>query len=304
MIQITRILCPVDFSDHSRHALDHAVAIARWYHAAITVLHVHRVPMPSFAVGPVMAPEAFLPAMLSEEERVSLRRVVEEFAAAEGASGVAIDVLVDEALNIADAVVTRASELPADLIAIGTHGRSGFNRLVLGSVTEKVVRTAPCPVLTVPPRALDAASLAASGITRIICPIDFSDSSAPALRYAASLAQQAQARLTVVHVVELAPDAGDMLVPEGDVYRAARFEAARRSMSETITADVRQACAIDELLLAGRPYREILRLAGEQHAGLVVMGVRGRGAVDRMFFGSTTQHVVRQAPCPVLTIRD
>jgi universal stress protein A len=137
----------------------------------------------------------------------------------------------------------------------------------------------------------------------VICPVDFSESSGKALRYAASIAQQAQARLTVVHVVELVLDAADVLVPDADIYRAARFEAARASMAEAIPAEVRQACAIDELVVAGKPYREIVRLAGAQHAGLIVMGVHGRSALDRMFFGSTTQHVVRQAPCPVLTTR-
>jgi nucleotide-binding universal stress UspA family protein len=304
MIDIKRILCPVDFSDHSRLAVDYAKVVARWYGAAITVLHVHQVAVPSFGVGPVVAPQAFVPVVLTDEERGAVLRAIENFVAADRAAGWQMASLVDEAVNVPGAIVSLAGSLPADLVVIGTHGRTGFHRLVLGSVTEKLLRTAPCPVLCVPPHSPDAVRLSEPGLSRVICPVDFSASSARTLRYAASIAEQARARLTVLHVIELAPDAGDVLVPEADVYRAARLENANAAMRDLIAADIRQASAIDEVIGAGRPYQEIMRMAAEQQAGLIVMGVHGRGAVDRMFFGSTTQHVVRQAPCPVLTLRD
>ncbi len=303
MTHIARILCPIDFSDPSRHALDYAGAIAGWYGAAMTVMHVHQVSLPSFAVGPVVAPQALLPVVLTDEDRDAVLRAIDAFVAEDRAAGREIEGVVEEAVNVPAAIVAKAGSLPADMIAIGTHGRTGFDRLVLGSVTEKVLRTAPCPVLSVPPRGDGAGTLAASGLTRVVCPVDFSKASDRPLRYAASLAQQAGARLTVVHVVELVPGADDIVVPEADAYRAARFDGAKTSMTKAISADIRQACAIDEVLLAGTPYREIVRIAGEQQAGLIVMGVHGRSALERMFFGSTTQHVVRQAPCPVLTIR-
>ena len=91
--------------------------------------------------------------------------------------------------------------MKADLLVIGTHGRSGFERLVLGSVTEKVLRKASCPVLTVPKRLPDAVPVGPVLFKRILCPVDFSESSLHALSYAVSMAQEADGQLTVLHVV-------------------------------------------------------------------------------------------------------
>jgi nucleotide-binding universal stress UspA family protein len=300
MIRIKRILCPIDFSDTSRHALDHAVAVAIWYDAHISALHVHRVPPPMIGIGPYVEPITPMP--LTDAERDRLAGDVRTFVAPARDAGASIDVLIEEHLNIAHAIVERAASLNADLVAMGTHGSSGFARWVLGSVAEKVLRTAAVPVLTVPPRAADA--LRPPGdIRRIICPVDFSTSSAAALRYAASLAAAADARLTVVHVVDVGADAPEPPVQELFQYRDRLFEHAGRALKDSITPAIHAMCAVDELVFVGRPYREILRLAHEQQADLIVMGVHGRGALDLMFFGSTTQHVVRQSGCPVLTVR-
>lgn len=302
MIQIARILCPVDFSDQSRQALDYAVAAARWYGASITLLHVHALSAPLLPMEPFGGAASYARVALNEEEREAVTRALETFLARDRAAGDRVEPLVDEALNVPSAIVAKAEELGADLIVMGTHGRTGFNRLVLGSVTEKVLRTAPCPVLCVPPRA--GAALPESGLGAVVCPTDFSPSSARLLGYAASIAQQGRASLTVVHVVDMGTDAADVLVPEGDAFRAARVEQARSAMSSALSPEIRQAADVTEIVATGKPYREILRIADERRAGLIVMGVHGRGAVDRMFFGSTTQHVVRQARCPVLTVRD
>ena len=304
MVQIKHILCPIDFSDHSRHALDHAVALARWYRASIVVMYVHRLAVPTFAVGPFITPQAFQPIGLTDVERAHLLQGIGDFVAKDRAAGAAIELLLEEDLNVADAIVARAQTLAVDLIVIGTHGRSGFDRWVLGSVAEKVLRAALSPVLIVPPRAADAVPLSPTSIRRIICPLDFSPSSTRALAFAASVAAQAQAHLTVAHVVELLHEVQEMPVEGFDTYRKARFEGAKRAMAQAVSSEAGGTHKIDERLVAGKPYREILRLAAEQQADLIVMGVRGRGALDRMFFGSTTQHVVRQAACPVLTVRE
>lgn len=305
MIRIERILCPIDFSEHSRRALDYAVVVAGWYDATITVMHAHASPVPLLPMDPVAAPQpAYIPSGLNEGEREAVSSAIDAFVARDRAAGRRIESLVDEAVNVPAAIVSRAEALAANLVVMGTHGRTGFNRLVLGSVAEKVLRTAPCPVLCVPPHAPATAALAASGFTGVVCPTDFSAPSARTLRYAASIAQRARAPLTVVHVVDTGTDAADVLVPEGDAYRTARIEQARSAMASALAPEIRQASEVTEIVALGKPYREILRVADERRAGLIVMGVHGRGALDRMFFGSTTQHVVRQAKCPVLTVRD
>jgi nucleotide-binding universal stress UspA family protein len=145
---------------------------------------------------------------------------------------------------------------------------------------------------------------------RIVCAIDFSDCSMHALNYAMSLAQEADAALTVVHVVELPPDvprevhenvlAGPRSLRE---YVALAEEDRRGRLKDAIPEAVRAYCTVDSVLATGKPYQEILRVAGEQKADLLVVGIHGRGTVDRLLFGSTAQHLVRQAACPVLTLR-
>ena len=302
MTQIRRIVCPVDFSEYSRHALDYAVAIARWYSARITALYVRTFSFPVLATGPFVGTEIWAGEPLTDGERVDLQHHLDRFVAADVASGAPIDTAIDEDYGAAAAIVSRARTLDADLIVMGTHGRTGLDRALLGSVAEKVLRKAPCPVLTVPTRVREAVPLE---FDRIVCAVDFSKKSAAELEYAVGLAERSGARLTVLHVIDLPPEVPQLRTGGGGLfeYRTARFDQARGWMRELVTPALHARCPIDELLLVGTPSREIVRIAAEQDAGVIVMGVQGRGAVDVFFFGSTTQHVVRHAACPVLTVR-
>ena len=152
MIEIKRILVPIDFSDHSRHALDHAVAMARWYDSTITLLHVYStVPVAAYAPGTTMHPSVAMTPM----DRDALLALMRRFAEDEAGADRPIQCETCEGAAAAE-TLARAKALPADLIVMGTHGRSGFERLLLGSVTEKVLRKASCPVLSVPRGARDA----------------------------------------------------------------------------------------------------------------------------------------------------
>jgi nucleotide-binding universal stress UspA family protein len=302
MIAIRRILCPIDFSDFSRRALDHAVAVARWYESTVTVLHVFS-PMPVAAFGP--GPVSFEPIVLTAADREQLFADTKEFAAAEGAPGIAIEAVLREG-NTSVEILEQATSMDADLLVIGTHGRSGFERLVLGSVAEKVLRKAQCPVLTVPRRLPDAVPSGPVLFKRILCAVDFSECSMHALTYAVSLAQEADGCLTVVHV--LAPEfVGQIGIGEEHVSLAAlqrQHEAAARHLLEkAVPQEARAYCKAESMLRRGKPWREILQVASDRQAELIVMGIHGRGAADLLFFGSTTHHVVRQAVCPVLTLR-
>lgn len=302
MIEIRRILCPVDFSDHSRRALDHAVAIARWYGSVITAVHVVA-PAPVTAYGP--GPVIFQAAMMSHTDRDQLQASLDDFVQAETAHGVTIDTRVREG-NAASEVLAQAAELPADLITIGTHGRSGFERLLLGSVAEKVLRKAGCPVLTVPRNHPGTVPAAPVVFKKILCPIDFSTSAMRALDYALSLAQEGDGELTVLHVLPNGYENADVVADDrmtlGDFMRRREADL-RRMLAEAVPEEASSYCQVETVMVNGSPWHEILREAGERHSDVIVMGVQGRGAVDLMFFGSTTQHVVRQATCPVLTIK-
>ena len=299
MIEIKRILCPIDFSDFSQRAVDHAIAIARWYDSAITLLYVR----PLVPIAPA-APEMLPSVTLSAEDRDELITALARFVPAD--SGVSIEGDVVEG-HAATEIVERAKALPGDLVILGTHGRSGFERLLLGSVTERVLRKAPCPVLSVPRQADDGAPVGPL-FKRILCPVDLSDCSMRALDYAISMAQEADACLTVLHVLDLqgamSEQWRDRLTPPALRKELETLENERRDrLARAIPATVSSFCDVETVIASGTPYREVLRVAGEKHSELIVMGVHGRHAADLLFFGSTTNHVVRQAPCPVLTIR-
>ena len=304
MITIDRILCPVDLSDCSRHGFDHAAAIARWYGASITLLHVFEtVPVAAYATG-AGSPGG----VLTPPEREHVLFELERMAAAETRDGVAITFRKTEGQPHAE-ILNAAMEITPDLLVIGTHGRSGFQRLVLGSVTEKVLRRALCPVLTVPARASGSPSPVA--YKRILCPVDFSESSLAALQYAMSLAEEANATLTVLHVVEYGmhewPEIYDEFVSNQQLsvqdFRTRCRESSRERLELAVPEEARTWCTVESVLSEGKPYREIIRAAAEHHCDLIVLGVRGRNALDLALFGSTTQQVVRLATAPVLTIR-
>jgi nucleotide-binding universal stress UspA family protein len=212
---------------------------------------------------------------------------------------------VQEGRLVHDAILAQVDATGADLLVLGTHGRSGFERLFLGSVTEKVMRKATCPTLIVPPRAHDVAD-APVEFPRILCPIDFSEGSLAALEYAINLAEEADGQLTLFHVTEMpAALSQEPFVVENELARLheTAVNDARRRLTNLIPENARVYCTIDAAVVEGRAYREILRRAAEQKAALIVMGVHGRGALDLFLFGSTTHHVIRASTCPVLIVR-
>jgi nucleotide-binding universal stress UspA family protein len=297
MRDIRQILCPIDLSDISRHALDHARVLAAWYGAKITALHICNpmvIPSADFAVGGAMPPP-----VLTDAERQEARQQVLEFIGAEQATDMNVRIGSGRATN---GILDVASALPADLVVIGTHGFGGFEHLVLGSVTEKILRRASCPVLTVPPLARTTSKLP---FKRLLCPVDFSESSLAALELAVSLAQEGDADLTILHVFEQSPDEEPranrpIVAPEYIREMEAGFTA---RLDALVPRNIGDVCRPHARTAHGKPYREILGIATEASADLIVMGVHGCNAIDLMLFGSTTNQVVRRATCPVLTLR-
>ena len=302
-MNVKRILCPVDFSDTSAHAIEHAVVLAGWYKARITALHV---------VSPIMmaVPGMGSPRLEGSPVATELERLRTETAASfreAMKAGIAVDVLVDEG-QPTGRILERAASLSADLIVMGTHGTSGFEHLVLGSVTEKVLRKAECPVFTVPPRAHATSRLP---FKHVLCAVDFSDSSLAALQYATSLAQESDAVLTILHVLEWpweeppSPLLTEMPMEQGFALAEYRryIEAGATARLESLVPSGAGPRTISTRLRSGKPYVELLKVAAEEQSDLIVIGVRGRGPLDMTVFGSTANQVVRRATCPVLTLR-
>jgi nucleotide-binding universal stress UspA family protein len=286
MIRFQRILCPIDFSETSNRGLSHAIALTTWYEAQLTVLHV----VPVFHE---CASSSVEPHERGREPGPSRGEIIAEMrdSFARGGPTVLIPALETDEGRVHETIVNRAASLPADLLVLGTHGRGGFNRLFLGSVTEKVLRTASCPVLTVPP-SVPATPPVPVTFKKILCAIDFSPSSLKALQYAVDLGRQADGSITVLHALEFeVPEDCDELVEHV------------RGQLHAQVGDTSDMVRIEEVVSMKRAYRAILQWAAASGTDLIVMGAQGSGGVELMFYGSTTQHVVRQATCPVLTVR-
>jgi nucleotide-binding universal stress UspA family protein len=294
MLTLTKIFCPVDLSETSFRALGYAAALAKWYNARLLVLHVLGPPEPE----PVMAPDGGL---LEPRRRAPADAVAVELNRAMDAAGVAdvAPLILADEKRTHETIVDYARAQGADLLVMGTHGRSGFNRLLLGSVTEKVLRAAPCPVLTVPP-----ASEGTVTFRRILCAIDFSASSLEALKYALSLARESNGTVKLLYALEYMDPEEPCEHVDADVRRDRQhlIEHARRRLHGVVAAEDLTWCDIQEEVVIGRAYKMVLQRAAEAKADLIVMGAQGTGGLELMVYGSNTQHVLRAARCPVLTV--
>ncbi len=299
MTEIRRILCPTDLSEIAPRAFEHALALARAHKGEIELAYVNEPLLP----GPAIPASYPAWAVLDPEVRGRLQSALETLAAPAGPFGVPVHLGVYQGAVVTE-ILERARSWPADLVVMGTHGRGGFERWVLGSVTEKVLRKAPCPVLTVP---LPAEGLTVAGTVlfrHIVCPVDFSAASLSALRHAWKLAEESGSEVTILHVLEFfVEDEPAAKVAGFDVPEFRRYleQDARERLHGIVSQEARGRRA-RERVVRGRPWQEILRVASEERADLVVMGVRGRNPVDLAVFGSTTQHVVRGATVPVLVV--
>jgi nucleotide-binding universal stress UspA family protein len=292
MLRIERILCPLDFSEFSIQAFDCAWSLARRYQAKLFLEHVLQ---PILAAYPFYAyPEVAKD--LFQDLRAHAEQQLQEFVRSHTRDGIELESTVREGATT-EQILAFAEAHAVDLIVMGTHGQQGFDHLLLGSVTEKVLRKARCPVLAVrkpshnfvaPENGNDPIHL-----RKILFATDFSRHAERALDYALSLAREYEAELTLLHVLEEIPPSWDLSTATADVV--SRLE-------KPIPVEARDWCTPKPRMRIGRPYQEIVRHTLETETDLVILGVRGRNALDLALFGSTTQRVIHQAPCPVLAV--
>ena len=297
MPALTQILCPIDFSGTSRRAVHYAMFLARWHDARLSILHVCAAVPATDAIS--RAGAAGLPpaVTLRHVDRNALLTQMRAFVGP-GAPECSPELLLQEAPDVRAEILAEAGAFHADLIVLGSHGRSGWPRLFLGSVADAVLRQAPCPVLVVPPHARETVDVP---FQRIVCPVDFSPASSCAVNYAVTLAQEGDAAITLVHSIDIAPELREYALWARIDVNAIRAVALKR-LRDLVPESARNYCTIHTELTEGRPHRDVLRLAAEYQADLIVMGAHGRGATDRLVFGSNTYAVIRDAACPVLTV--
>jgi nucleotide-binding universal stress UspA family protein len=298
VVEFAHILCPTDLSDPSVRPLTYAAALARWSSARLTALHV----VPTF--DPMSVRSTEIAGAMHTVYPVSRDEVIQQLTQVTQAAGAADGdlVLATEAGDPAATIIDQAVAIPADLVVMGTHGRSGFERMMLGSVAEKVLRKAPCPVMMIPPH-VTAVRPDDVQFPNVLCPIDFSPASMQAFGVALNFARQTNGTVTLLHVIEWLAEHDPRAYAGFDVsaYRQHLADDATERMQALETGQ--KSVSRQEVVAVGRAHREILRAATESSASLIVMGAQGRGGIGLTLFGSTTQQVVREATCPVMAVR-
>lgn len=288
-ICLKNILLLTDFSEPSGKSIPFAAALARSHDATIHALHV-LVPDPLVAGAPETASIAF--DAQCEQALASMRELEPRLAS------VAHECLMERAVNVWDAVEQAIRDYSVDLIVLGTHGRTGAQRFLLGSAAEEIFRRSPVPVLTVGP----AAQFDAQADGRFSCILyatDFTPSSLAAAPYATSLASYAQSRLLLLHVLRLA---GPRV--NGDDMRVSVAETIHRLHSIVPEAEG-LGVAAEALIEYGKPAERILEVANYRSADVIVLGVRsarGHLAAATHLERALAHEVVAQAPCPVITV--
>jgi len=296
------ILVPTDFSETSREALPYAYKIALTDRSKITLLHA----ITMFEYDP-------------HDKKHSFAAMDDIYAGIEASANAQYDEIIEDANNhsrdlVIDKVMQRgisphevisgyAKEKNADLIVMATHGRSGLSNILLGSVTEKVIQTAPCPILVV--KKPDHADLKKLVFNTILVPTDFSESSQKAMEYAVGIAKKYRAGITLMHAVEVrfhpAYYAGGVesifdLDPDVKPRIQARLEAFLQSFDVS-------GIEVKTKVTDGDSHNEIVKLARSEQYDLIVMSTRGHDEIADYLIGSTTDRVIKRAPCPVLVMR-
>ena len=297
--QPRRILCTTDLSDFSNQTLAYGIGLAKAFEAKLFICHVVDLP---FAT--IYGEVHFVPL---EVQSQSLESAEGQLAALMADATVPWEPLVTIG-HTADEIQRLAVEHRIDLAISATHGRSGLKRFVLGSVTERLMRALSCPLLVIRDPALPAPDKALQSIRfeRILVGCDFSEDAEAAFRYGLSLAQEFEAELHLVHVLEppVYTDWFKAGVVPGIDFDPDLQQRAAEKLNRMVPSEARHWCTPVVSVLTGRPFAEIVAYARSRHTDLIVLGMRGYGLMETLFLGSTTDRVVRHAPCPVLSVCD
>ena len=291
---IKNILCTVDHSPSSLQALGYAIAVARWHGARLNLLEVVETPAPRTVDR---TPKHH---SLPKETRRAVEQDLNRVLVSRGTSDLKVGVFVRMG-NVVQEILAQAKASRSDLLVIGSHGRGGVQRLVLGSVAERVLRLATCPVLTVR-RGVNRARRRGSPFETILCATDFSAAANKAVAYAKRLAKEADARLILMSAVESPFGEAVMSAPLAQLRKSIESHA-REALAGLLPRPGSAKLPAEPIVAIGKPSAAIVKLARARSVDLIVMGVSGRGALDVALLGSTTHHVIREAAWPVLTVR-
>ena len=294
--QMNTIFCATDFSKLAQEVVAYGITLAKEFNAKLIVCHVVDFPTVSMygeaVSGPIEHQNRFMDYAKSEISRLIGDAPIDSQA---------IVTLGNTTEEISRMVV----EFNADLVITATHGRSGLKRFFLGSVTERLMRILPCPLLVLRGAEDGAESTFQKfPFKRILVGCDFSSDSDLAFKNSLSMAQEFESELHMVHVVEPTgyKDLFKMPAESGDKFKEDLFDMIKGRLKSMVPDEALNWLTLHTHLLVGKPYDEIIRCAEINDIDLIVLGIRGHGMVEDLLVGSTTDRVIRRAPCPVLSI--
>lgn len=299
MLQLNQILFARDFSSVSDQALRYAVGLAQKTGASLHLLYaevLHEDPFGPVDPGAPGAPE--------DQIRKRLRQDVDGALLTDKYPALKVQEGVERDIAAAPAILNYAADHDIDLIVMGTHGRRGVRRLLLGSVAEEVVRRADRPVLTV--RQPEAEATAPLAVERILVPIDFSDYSKEALRYACEVAGLFESKIDLLHVVEESLPPAFYVGGVGSIYDVEPdIENKVRERLRALYEEVAPSGSVEAEVHAmpGKAAREISQFVEENGSDLVVMSTHGQTGLEHFLLGSVAEKVVRHVTAPVFTVK-
>jgi nucleotide-binding universal stress UspA family protein len=296
-VQFKKILSATDFSEFSNHTVDYGVALAKEFGADLHICHV--IDLSSVAIyGEFQLDPVGQQDRIMEDANAQL----EELA---GNQPVAWEPLITVG-KPADEISRAVEDKNIDLVITATRGRSGFKRLILGSVTERLMRTLSCPLLVVRSHEHEFVDKPKQEIKlqKILVGCDFSPDSEQAIAYGLSLAQEFLAELHLAHVIE--PPAQPNLIREealvpGQVQEE-YHDLLIQKLKDMVPDEAANWCTPQTSIMEGQPHDELVKYAHTRDIDMIVLGVRGHGLVKTLFLGSTTDRVIRDSPCPVLSV--
>ncbi len=289
MLKPTQVLVPTDFSEGSDRALEYATRICNLTGASLHILHANLSPADDAA-------ETYNYTLLREENWSTTFRTYARSLTPDSLQ--IAEVIKKEVGGISpgEVVLHYARENNIDLIVMGTHGRRGLGRLLLGSTAQEVTRLSSCPVLTVGGKPGEPKDIR---IDRILVPIDFSEHGIEALETARELAGFFDAQLDLVHVLQNVTAASSLGVTYPSVTSPEVHEQARQNLEE-LACDTPPT---NVFVVDGLPANEIVKFAEEKGSDLIVIATHGLTGFERFLMGSVTEKVLRLSPCPVYTVK-
>lgn len=291
---IKRLLLATDFSDWARRAEEYACALAASWQASLTVMTVLEFPPgmdPNYAVN-----KQYLTDRMSEASAQ-----LAEFKHGAYARGIAATTRMATGLPSEEVSIAAQAE-DTDLVIVGTRGKSGLAHVLLGSTAERLIRTAPCPVVAVHMPELEYPAGHGMTLDRILVPTDLSDCSLEAVQYARVVASQAKASIELLHVMEPSSYGIDFTM-ESSAEREQKRKAAAGRLEALSTELSSEGIAVKISLLGGTPADTILEVANKTSSNLIVMGTHGRRGLSHVLAGSVTEAVLRRGTVPVLAVR-